>query len=467
MQPGANSEGADLTFVAPARRDFWFWSTLVILLAGVVLRIVPELFEIPPVIHDAVGYRDSARYLVENDWDYANTFREPLLPVLLALTQTFLGDGLATHLRVLGLLSALAMVLGVRLWWRATPVRVPWVPPLLALLLAIDGDHLEWVIQLSTLAPHSLLFTVAVTCLVVSVSTGSRGWAAGAGVCLGLAGLSRASWVVMALPAAALSLLGPKAGRWVRATAVLLTAAIVFVPLPIYNKLRHGCFAPTSASGVHVFTRTWHLAPEGDASPELRALARRFAQDHPELHGDLLSEAVKWDVLAELQRQGVDDWEIDRRFRAVSHENVLRHPGEYLKESVAMGVRSLGMYDFTWYGGTWAAAMKRPLAEAIGQLDLLSIFVKVTFRILLPLGAVVALLGGFVLALRRRQPAVGALLGMAGSVVLLLALAAPSTGVRRYRAEIASVLLPAIAVGTVTCVAGRSRSAPVQEGVPR
>ncbi|MCA8965967.1 MAG: hypothetical protein H6838_09835 [Planctomycetes bacterium] len=467
MQPAANSEGAERTIVEPAHRDVWFWATVLILLAGVVLRVVPELFEIPAVIHDAVGYRDSARHLVENDWDYVNTFREPLLPLLLALTHTFLGDDLVTHLRVLGLLSALAMVLGVRLWHRSTPRRVPWVPPLLALLLAVDGDQLEWVVQLSTLAPHSLLFTAAVACLVVSVSTGSRAWAAGAGVCLGLAGLSRASWVAMALPAAALSLLGPKAGRRGRAAAVLLTAAILFAPLPIYNQLRHGCFAPSSASGVHVFTRTWHLAPEGQASPQLRALARRFAADYPELDGDVLSEAVKWDVLAELQRQGVDDWEIDRRFRAVSHENVLRHPGEYLKESIAMGVRSLGMYDFTWYGGAWAAAMKRPLGEAIAQVDLLSIFVKVTFRILLPLGAVIALLGGFLLALRRRQAAVAVLLGMAGSVVLLLALAAPSTGVRRYRAEIASVLLPAIAVGAVTCLARRSGGARVEAGEPR
>ncbi len=430
------------------------WLVVAGIAVGAVLRLCPQWFEIPPIRWDAAEYYDAAVKLRDTGV-YTNESREPGFPFALMLSMELLGRDLVPLLRFWACASIAAMLIGLWILRRLLPGNHV-AAAIVTWLWAIDGDQLATLRELYSSPLQQIMLVAAIATLIRGIDRASARWCALAGFCFGVLGLTRGAWAALAFPAALFAMQGQRLHRWRRAGAVVLMTAVIVLPWMVRNQVRHGFFAPACLSGMQLFLRTWHLAPEGEHGVRIRDQARDLRDDfpdHPHL-GPSLALQIQWQIYIRLLQQGMPRAAIDAEFLEVARESMRARPGRYAMEGVLLVSRVLGGYDFTWLDEDYQRRVDRSLDQVTAEGHWGVAAGKVLFRLVIPAVATIALVGGFWLAVRRRRRAHVVLIGLALCILAIIGAAANTTALPRYRSELDVPLFTAIAAG-LALLAGR------------
>lgn len=233
--------------------------TLVVVLA-VVLRVaaaqvigdshVPWSYEYEEIAHNLITRGEYAYNFYNLTAPLPTSFLPPVYPLFLAFGRTWLGGDTAVKalqigfsgLSVLGL-YALAQELGASARQAA----------LAALLMAIYPPAVAYAGDINTVTLEIAFVTGGVWLVLRATKRGSSLSAAGAGVLLSLAALTRSTWLAL-LPLAVAWLAWYYRGRdWSfisrQVAPLLLAAAVVFTPWVWHNHVIQGEWLLTSTNG--------------------------------------------------------------------------------------------------------------------------------------------------------------------------------------------------------------------------
>lgn len=269
--------------------------------------------------------------------------REPLYPLFLAVCFRTLGEGVRGVQVVQAILDTISVYLVYLLAGQVLRSR-PSIQQWGALTAAATYAALPSAIRNCAVLVREPLF---VFMLVLSIYLLRRlkwnGWAAlGCGALLGAGSLCRAN--LQLLPLALTPILIRRAGAstksWGLAGVFVAASCLVVLPWYVRNSVNFGAFSLSPTLGVNLFQRTWDLDLAGNQEPEFRSLVRRAARLPDGLgQDDLYPLTVAYRTKALLPDSNLNAWDIDRRYRNVAVENILRHPWKYLSSSLVEMVR--------------------------------------------------------------------------------------------------------------------------------
>lgn len=330
--------------LAAERSDRWI---AVVLLFGLLLRIAAI-----PVSQgftaregdDSIHYRMIAKNLAAGH-GYSSSpgapylpdaVREPLYPAFVAAHFAVFGEDIVpvqlTQACIDVMTLWLTYLLGVRNCRRLGRPRSA-VPLAAAAALAV----LPSMIRCAPLLVRETLFTfLLVVALHLALFRPSFRSAIALGAVLGIASLCRANAQLMIFaltPAVWLQLRSvPKAVAL--AAAALVVEACIVAPWYVRNLREFGFVGLSPTIGINLYQRTWHLAMDGGADPEIRALTRRIATEErrPADPNAMYELTVPYRVKRELKTPE-PYWAIDQRFLRVALENVELEPMRYLSDT--------------------------------------------------------------------------------------------------------------------------------------
>lgn len=256
-------QGRESTRMAPTADARWAWLVLAVAVFSRLVYLFSYLKS--PLLGnfhaDFAYYLNWAREIASGDWVRGEVFEQgPLYPYLLGLFLSLIGEELVFVLLLQCLLGAFGCVLvyrcGLILFDRPTAVIAGFLAALYGPLIFYDC-----MIMKSFLSP---LLTVGALYCGLRFSEEGRakaGWAAGAGICVGLACLIRENHVLLLIPLASWIWLratdGSTPRRWqirLRQLCALGSAFVLcLIPSSVHNWVAGGEFVPVTAGGGEVF----------------------------------------------------------------------------------------------------------------------------------------------------------------------------------------------------------------------
>lgn len=322
-----------------------FWACI---LVGLLLRLAYN-YEVPPETWgDTFRYEEIAAYWTTEwaPWEVST----PLdlrggftYPFMLSTLYLVFGHGIQPVVSLQHFLGLLLIPLTFSLGLRAFS---PAVGILAALLVALDPGLIRYEHKVMTEIPFTFLFMLSIYALVRGMQTATRLPLAVAGVCLGLAILTRPNVQFLAL-AIPLVLLGSSATQvseagwrsalrsWVVGSAVFLIAtSAVILPWVARNYVGYG-YAGISAISGQMHKKTKAFGTKEGNYPEIRKM-----KGNPQAR--MISDGYTW-------------LESDRILREIASEDIRKQPVTYLRESGPILVSMWNKNDYP----RWEAAMPK------------------------------------------------------------------------------------------------------------
>lgn len=396
---------------------------LVIVGVALLLRVglVLATTEYAPV-YDAADYDRIAATLAEaGTWPAttlaepggASAYRPPAYPGLLAAVYELSGQRYTAARLVNALLGALAVLLlylvtarlfGRRLGlWSAGVLAV--TPPLIWLCGSLLSENLFIPLMLGT-----------ALCVAAYRDRPRIALAAGAGVLLGLATLTRSNALILALPV----LLVLRSGGWRAPATALATLAIVLTPWTVRNASEFGRFLPLGTQSGYTMAGQWNAPATAEGIFDTYWLLPQTVPGLADRFG----------------RAGIDEGELDADLRARAVDFAAGHPGAVLTAAVTNTGRTFDL-------GRNHTAVARLAYEELGVAPDKVGWLRLSTYLLLA-----AALAGLALRARRiTQPWFWAI------PALIFAASVPWSGTPRY----AMPLYPFLAIGAAAALRSLAR----------
>jgi 4-amino-4-deoxy-L-arabinose transferase-like glycosyltransferase len=275
------------------------------------------------LVHDALDYQRHAASIADGhgfalSYGRPTAFRPPAYPIFLAavyavtgpdvewgrIANAFVGAGIVT----------LIGVIAFQLWGR----RVALVA------LALGAVYIPLILVGQSIMSEPLF----VLCLLGAIACALRGWAAAAGVLLGLAILGRANAVILVLPLAAAVWRG-----WRPALVLCVVAALTVAPWTIRNYETFHAFVPVSTQLGSALAGTYNSEAKADTENPASWRTLKRVDDYRPIFNRV---------------RETPEPELEKQLRKASIEFIKAHPGYVATVAYWTTRRMLDLAGMDW-----------------------------------------------------------------------------------------------------------------------